>query len=59
MKKLTLTDLENITGGDEAAANTYLQELRKKYGGKSPLETLARAKKKEANHWLDLMLDQE
>ena len=54
MKKLTFEELEMVTGGDEAAADAYLRELRKKYGGKSPLETLARATSEEVDYLMAL-----
>ena len=43
MKKLTFEELETVNGGDAAAADAYLHELHRKYGGKSILAVLARA----------------
>lgn len=55
MKKLTFEELEMVTGGDEAAADAYLRELHKKYGGRSILMVLARATDEEVNHYLELI----
>ena len=49
-----LEELEMVNGGDEAAANTYLHELHKKYGGKNFLVDLARATEEEFHHYLEL-----
>lgn len=54
MKKLTFAELEMVAGGDQAAADAYLRELRKKYGGRSPLETLSRATEEEVDYLLAL-----
>ena len=51
MKKLTFEELEMVTGGDEAAADAYLRELHKKYGGRNILMVLARATDEEVNHY--------
>lgn len=54
MKKLTFAELEMVNGGDAAAADAYLRELRKKYGGRSPLETLSRAAAEEVDYLMAL-----
>ena len=54
MKKLTFAELEMVNGGDAVAAEAYLRELRKKYGGKSPLETLAKATSEEVDYLMAL-----
>ena len=54
MKKLSLEELEMVNGGDAVSAEAYLRELRKKYGGKSPLETLARATSEEVDYLMAL-----
>ena len=54
MKKLTFAELEMVNGGDAVAAEAYLRELRKKCGGKSPLETLARATSEEVDYLMAL-----
>ena len=43
-----------VNGGDAAAADAYLRELRKKYGGRSPLETLSRAAAEEVDYLMAL-----
>lgn len=54
MKKLTFAELEMVAGGDNAAAVAYLRELRKKYGGRSPLETMSRATEEEIDYLIAL-----
>ena len=54
MNRLTLTELAVVTGGDEAAADAYLHELHRKYGGRSILAVLARATDEEVNRYLEL-----
>lgn len=54
MKKLTFAELEMVAGGDNAAAVAYLRELRKKYGGRFPLETLSRATEEEIDYLIAL-----
>ena len=33
--KMSFEELEMVAGGDAAAADAYLRELRRKYGGRS------------------------
>ena len=54
MKKLSFAELEMVTGGNTAAAEKYLAELRKRYGGRSPLETLSRATPEEVDYLMAL-----
>ena len=54
MKKLTFAELETVNGGDAAAADAYLHELHRKYGGRSILAVLARATDEEVDHYLEL-----
>ena len=41
LKGCKKTELETVNGGDAAAADAYLHELHRKYGGKSILSVLA------------------
>ena len=52
--KMSFEELEMVAGGDAAAADAYLRELRRKYGGRSPLETLARATHEEVDYLMAL-----
>ena len=54
MKNLTFTELEMVAGGDAEAADAYLHELHRKYGGKSILAVLARATDEEVDYYLAL-----
>lgn len=54
MNRLTLTELAVVTGGNTAAAEKYLAELRKRYGGRSPLETLSIATHEEVDYLMAL-----
>ena len=43
-----------VNGGNAEAAEAYLRELRRKYGGRSPLETMARATTEEVDYLMAL-----
>ena len=52
--RISLDELEMVNGGNAEAADAYLRELRRKYGGRSPLETLSRATTEEVGYLMAL-----
>ena len=52
--KMTFAELEMVNGGDAAAADAYLHELHRKYGGRSILDVLARATEEEVDYYIAL-----
>ena len=52
--KTSLEELEMVNGGDEAAAKAYMRELCRKYGVRSPLQTLSRATEEEFDYLMKL-----